>query len=128
MLESIFRKSVLGQREKFDRPTNGVTYGIELLNKAIDGCGDTFTLQEKPQKQFEWFMKNANGTTSFLHHVLGKKIIEEYSIVRYPNINGDLYYYHKKRGIYEQDPSGKAIKGIIRHYEETLKNNQINEV
>ncbi|UNT54890.1 phage/plasmid primase, P4 family [Lysinibacillus capsici] len=128
MMESIFRKSVLGQREKFDRQQNGVTYGIELLNKAIDECRDTFTLEEKPLKQLEWFAKNANGTTSFLHHVLGKKIIGDYSIVRYPNIHGDLYYYHKKRGIYEQDPSGKAIKGIIRQYDETLKNNQINEV
>ncbi|WP_052344228.1 phage/plasmid primase, P4 family [Bacillus ndiopicus] len=128
VMESIFRKSVLGQREKFDRPQNNVTYGIELLNKAIAECRDTFTLEEKPQKQSEWFAKNANGTTSFLHHVLGKIIKEEYSIVRYPNMHGELYFYHKKRGIYEQDASGKAIKGIIRHYDETLKNNQINEV
>ncbi|EON73954.1 phage/plasmid primase, P4 family [Lysinibacillus sphaericus] len=127
MCDSIFRKSSL-MREKYDRPRNGVTYGIELLNKAIEECENTFTLEEKPQKQFEWFSKNANNTTTFLHHLLGKKVIGEYSIVRYPNIHGDLYYYHKKRGIYEPDPSGRAIKGVIRHYDETLKNNQINEV
>ncbi|MGG2110972.1 phage/plasmid primase, P4 family [Lysinibacillus pakistanensis] len=127
MCDSIFRKSSL-MREKYDSSRSGVTYGIELLNKAIAECGDTFTLEEKPEKQFAWFAKNANGTTSFLHHVLGKIIKEEYSIVRYPNMHGELYFYHKKRGIYEQDPSGKAIKGIIRHYDETLKNNQINEV
>lgn len=127
MCDSIFRKSSL-MREKYDSSRSGVTYGIELLNKAIAECGDTFTLEEKPEKQFEWFVKNPNGTTSFLHHVLGKIIKEEYSIVRYPNMHGELYFYHKKRGIYEQDASGKAIKGIIRHYDETLKNNQINEV
>lgn len=127
VMESIFRKSCL-MRDKFDRPQNGVTYGIELLNKAIAECRETFTLEEKQPKQNEWFTKNANGTTSFLHHVLGRIIKDDYSIVRYPNMHGELYFYHKKRGIYEQDASGKAIKGIIRHYDETLKNNQINEV
>lgn len=128
MMESIFRKSVLGQREKFDRPTNEVTYGIELLNKAIAECGDTFTLEEKQPKQFDWFAKNPNGTTSFLHHVLGKKVLEQYHIKRFPDAHGDLYFYHPKKGIYEADVSGRLIKGIIRSFDETLKASQINEV
>lgn len=126
MMDSIYRKSKL-MRDKWDRPQNGSTYGQEHIFRAISECTDTFGTQQKA-KPVEWFSKNANNTTTFLHHVLGKKIKEEYSIVRYPNIHGDLYYYHKKRGIYEQDPSGRAIKGIIRSYDETLKNNQINEV
>ena len=43
VMDSIFRKSNL-IRDKFDRSQNGVTYGIELLNKAIAECTETFTL------------------------------------------------------------------------------------
>lgn len=127
MCDSIFRKSSL-MREKFDRQQNGVTYGIELLTKAIEECEKTFTLEEKPRKQFDWFMKNANGTTSFLHHVLGKTVLAQYHIKRFPDAHGDLYFFHPKKGVYEIDASGRLVKGIIRGYDETLKASQINEV
>lgn len=127
MCDSIFRKSSL-MREKFDRQQNRVTYGIELLNKAIDECGDTFTLDEKPQKQFEWFAKNANGTTSFLHHVLGKTVLKDFHVKRYPSAHGSLYFYNENKGVYEEDSTGRVVKGLIRRYDETLKSTQINEV
>lgn len=127
VMESIFRKSSL-MREKFDRQRNGVTYGIELLNKAIEECEDTFTLEEKPQKKFDWFMKNANGTTSFLHHVLGKTVLKDFHVKRYPNAHGSLYFYNQNKGVYEEDSTGRVVKGLIRRYDETLKSTQINEV
>lgn len=127
MMESIFRKSNL-MRDKFDRPQNSVTYGIELLNKAIAECRETFILEEKPPKQFDWLAKNQNGTTSFLHHVLGKTVLVQYHIKRFPDAHGDLYFFHPKKGVYEIDASGRLVKGIIRSFDETLKASQINEV
>lgn len=127
VMESIFRKSSL-IRDKFDRQQNNVTYGIELLSKAIAECGDTFTLEEKNSKQFEWFFKNTNGTTSFLHHVLGKTVLKDFHVKRYPNAHGSLYFYNKNKGVYEEDSTGRVVKGIIRKYDETLKSTQINEV
>ncbi|WP_277587341.1 phage/plasmid primase, P4 family [Psychrobacillus antarcticus] len=129
MMDSIYRKSSL-MREKFDRPQNGTTYGNEQIMKAIKDCANTFNPPKGEEEKIKgsWWRPNGNGTLSFLHQVLAKEVLEKFHIVRYPSPHSDLYYYNPKKGIYEQDKSGRQINGIIRKFDEDLKSGQIKEV
>lgn len=83
-----------------------------------------------PGKQLkDWWQINLNGTKSFSHYVLAEHILQEHSIVRYPNAHSDLYFWNFKTGIYEQDKSGKLIKGLIRSKDkQNLKESHVREV
>ncbi|QFF98781.1 DNA primase [Psychrobacillus glaciei] len=129
MMDSIYRKSTL-MREKFDRPQNGTTYGNEQIMKAISECANTFNPPKGEDEKIKgpWWRTNGNGSISFLHQVLAKEVLKKYHIVRYPSPHSDLYYFNPKKGIYEQDKSGRQINGIIRKFDEDLKSGQIKEV
>lgn len=130
MMDSIFRQSSL-MRDKWDRRQNSSTYGDETLRKAIADCTNTFRPQEKQVDSGEkrpWFATNKNGTRTFLHKELAQEVLGEFSIVRYPSAHSDLYYFNPKKGIYEQDKSGRQISGIIRSFDDDLKSGQIREV
>lgn len=128
MMDSIFRQSSL-MRDKWDRMQNQTTYGDETLTKAISDCTNTFDPNAKQKEEGSpWWRTNGNGTISFIHQFLAKEVSKKYSIVRYPSPHSDLYYYNPKKGIYEQDKSGRQISGIIRSFDEDLKNSQIREV
>ena len=128
MMRSIFRKSSL-MRDKFDRPQNGTTYGNEQIMKAVSECANTFNPPQgdEDNNKRPWWRTNDNGTRSFLHQVLAKEVMKEFSIVRYPSPHSDLYYFNPKKGIYEQDRSGRQINGIIRNFDDELKNGQVKE-
>lgn len=129
MMDSIFRRSSL-MRDKWDKSRNSSTYGDETLQKAIAECANTFNPPkgEEEKSKSPWWRHNGNGTISFLHQVLAKEVLKKYHIVRYPSPHSDLYYYNPKKGIYEQDRSGRQINGIIRKFDEDLKTGQIKEV
>ncbi|QTB29065.1 phage/plasmid primase, P4 family [Lysinibacillus sphaericus] len=127
MMDNIFRKSAL-MYDKWNRPQNSTTWGDEQLQKAIRECVDTFKPSVNDKDNISWWRSNGNGTISFIHHVLAKEVLKKYSIVRYPNPHSDLYYFNSKKGIYEQDKSGRQINGIIRSFDDDLKNSQIREV
>lgn len=128
IMDSIYRKSKLF-RDKWDRPEDdhSTTYGQKHILKAISECKETYNPQES-NKGLNWWRTNGNGTLSFIHRILAREVLKEYSIVRYPNPHSDLYYYNPKKGIYEQDKSGRQISGIIRSFDDDLKNSQIREV
>ncbi len=126
MMEKIYRKSSL-MRDKFDRLQNGTTYGNEQIMKAVSECANTFSPPKGDEMKKDWWRSNGNGTRSFLHQILAKEVMNKYSIVRYPSPHSDLYYFNPKKGIYEQDRSGRQINGIIRNFDEELKNGQVKE-
>lgn len=106
------------------------TYDDETLRKAIADCTNTFMPQEKQVDLGDkkpWFVTNVNGTRTFLHRILAQELLKKFSIVRYPTPHSDLYYFNSKKGIYEQDKSGRQIKGIIRSMDD-LKQNHVREV
>lgn len=129
IMDKIFRRSSL-MRDKWDRNQNSSTYGDETLQKAIAECANTFNPPkgEEEKVKSSWWRHNGNGSISFLHQVLAKEVLKKYHIVRYPNAHSSLYYFNPKKGIYEQDRSGRQINGIIRKFDEDLKSSQIKEV
>lgn len=111
------------------------------INKAIESTRNSYMPKNKvekvetvvheqaEQKAINWWKENQNGTKSFLHHQLAEEVMANYSIVRYPTAQSDLYYYNAKKGIYEQDKTGKVIQGIIRNFDkQNLKSTHIREV
>lgn len=128
MMSSIFRKSAL-MYEKFDRPQNGTTWGDEQLRKAINECHNTFQIKEVAQEDVkEWWRRNNNGTLTFIHHKLAKIIMDKFSIIRFPNAHGSLWFWNRNKGIYEEDLTGRQVNYIIRKFDEDLKSGQIREV
>lgn len=83
--------------------------------------------QNERTVQKSWWIENANGTKSLKHKILAEEILKEFSIVRYPTAHSDLYYYNKRKGIYEQDRSGRQINAIIRSKDD-LSRSQVKEV
>lgn len=128
MMDSIFRKSKL-YRDKWDRPEDdhSTTYGQKHILKAITECKETYNPKES-NTRVSWRRINGNGTYTFMHHVLAKEILKSYPIVRYPTPHSDLYYYNKRKGIYEQDRSGRQVSAIIRSFDDELKSSQVREV
>lgn len=114
------------------------------INKAIAGTKNSYMPKNKQQQEqtvdvqdniqtipqtHNWWRTNQNGTKSFIHYELAEEVMDNYSIVRYPTAQSDLYYYNAKKGIYEQDKSGKVIQGIIRTFDKrNLKSTHIREV
>ncbi|MEK5331037.1 phage/plasmid primase, P4 family [Lysinibacillus sp. FSL W8-0992] len=129
MMDSIFRKSKL-MRDKWDRPQNTSTYGWEQISKAIAECREGFVFSDTPKEETKgiWWRANGNGTYTFMHHILAKEVLKSYPIVRYPTPHSDLYYYNKRKGIYEQDRSGRQVSAIIRSFDDELKSSQVREV
>lgn len=112
------------------------------INKAIAGTKNSYMPKDKQPtatvdvqdiqtipKTHDWWRTNQNGTKSFVHYELAEAVMASYSIVRYPNAQGDLYYYNARKGIYEHDKSGKVLQGIIRTFDKkNLKSLHIREV
>lgn len=139
MMDSIYRKSSL-MRDKWDRPQNGTTYGDITLDKAINECSRTFLPQpqghgisvvvEEPSltiRERTWWATNANGSKTLLHKILAEEVMQDFQMVRHPTPHSDLWFYNFKKGIYEQDKSGRQVSGIIRTKDD-LKRNQVREV
>lgn len=124
MMDSIYRKSSL-MRDKWDSRRGNGTYATEHIEKAINECVDVF---EPEQKRGKWWHRNQNGTYTFKHNILAKEITKEFRIVRYPSAHGSLYFYNKKKGVYEEDLTNRQVAAIVRHYDDELKNSQVKEV
>lgn len=122
-------------REKWTRHP---TYLAMTIEKAVAATPKfiatvTTTPQTQPKEiiakevKKSWWVENANGTKSLKHKILAEEVSKEFSIVRYPTAHSDLYYYNKKKGIYEQDRSGRQINAIIRSKDD-LSRSQVREV
>lgn len=129
MMNTIFQKSAL-MYEKWCRPQNGTTWGDEQLRKAIYECQNTFQIKEEYQEEErnEWWKRNNNGTFTFVHHKLAKIIMDKFSIIRFPNAHGNLWFWNRNKSIYEEDLTGRQVNYIIRKFDEDLKTGQIREV
>lgn len=104
-----------------EEETNQSNYSID------DTSGQIQEKSEPKQNHKPWWKQNDNGTMSLLHEVLAKEIMTKYNIVRHPHAHSDLYFYNHKKGIYEQDTTGRQVRAIIR-YTDDLKRNHIREV
>ena len=82
---------------------------------------------EKIQKP-KWWFTNENGKRLLLHHIIAQYLIEKHTIVRYPDAQGDLYYYNQETGLYEQDKRNRQVRAFIRLEESDFKTNQVREV
>ena len=147
MMEEIFCESGM-YRDKWHRKQNGSYFGMIEIERAISFCNNIYMPKTLKQKTAEiqlkeavqiekqemildekpWWQTNPNGTRSFIYFELAQAVFEKVSIVRYPTPHSDLYYYNSKKGVYEQDKSGRQLNYIIRSFDNELKISHIREV
>ncbi|MGN5882463.1 phage/plasmid primase, P4 family [Staphylococcus simulans] len=124
--------------DKWDSKRNNTTWGQLELDKAIQHQKDVYrtpqynlnfeqTNKKKIKKGSWWIGDEPNSKPAFAHTIMAEYILQEHSIVRYPDSDGDIYIYNPKSGIYEIDKTGRKLRGIIRSLA-ILKDNQVKEV
>lgn len=108
-MDAIFRQSKL-YREKFDAKRGKTTYGISLLNKAINETTEVYTspeqnkplynidLREQPKKKkLPWRSYDDTGNADRMMDLFGEKLLYSY-------INNSWYIYNGH--FWEEDRSG----------------------
>lgn len=126
-----------------DKWTKHPTYLAMTIEKAVASTTNTASIVPTQTKEIQqetvtvehvdpgnkksWWIENANGTKSLKHKILAEEVLKDFFIVRYPTAHSDLYYYNKKKGVYEQDTSGRQINAIIRSKDD-LSRSQVKEV
>ena len=128
--------------DKWDENRSNTKWGQLELDKAIDNQTEVYSnslnnfeivLNEKNKKIIKkksWWIYpegDTNRKPTFAHTVMAEYILQEKSIVRYPDADGEIYIYSPKSGIYEIDKSGRKMRSIIRNLE-ILKDNAVKEV
>lgn len=119
MMDSIYRQSSL-YREKWDRPQNESTYGIETLTKAIDECRNTFN----PSKQEEDFNLYVLEETVkpvkrkyFSYDDTGnaQRFYEAYKeVTRFSYTRKNWYFYNGKIWVIDQEGKVKSlVDGLV---------------
>jgi putative DNA primase/helicase len=133
-MDRLFRHSGL-YREKWDEKRGLYIYGEMTIDKAIEGNQkDWNESRSKHQEELEtteddkpyWWTENPNGTVSLRHSILAEWIIKKYHVIRYPDAQGELYFYNTESGIYELDKKGRCIRSFMRN-EHEFKANQVKE-
>lgn len=129
-MESIFMSSSATYSDK-KMNERKMFYTIE---KAIEGTNNIYEPQLSNKKVVvagsygSWWSQNQNGTKTLLHNQMAKFIADKHTFVRYPNAHGEIFFFNKERGIFEEDVSGRQLRSIIRKLEPTLRASQVKEV
>lgn len=126
--------------DKWDSKRGNTTWGQLELDKAINNQSEVYT---KPKYEFKfdethskkikkgsWWVypdNDLNKKPTFAHTIMARYVMQEHSIVRYPDADGEIYIYNSKSGIYEMDKTGRRLRRIIRNLE-FLKDNAVKEV
>ncbi|WP_085055670.1 phage/plasmid primase, P4 family [Staphylococcus haemolyticus] len=126
--------------DKWDSKRGNTTWGQLELDKAINNQSEVYT---KPKYEFKfdethskkikkgsWWVypdNDLNKKPAFAHTIMARYVMQEHSIVRYPDADGETYIYNSKSGIYEMDKTGRRLRRIIRNLE-FLKDNAVKEV
>ncbi|MGX0627490.1 phage/plasmid primase, P4 family [Staphylococcus haemolyticus] len=126
--------------DKWDSKRGNTTWGQLELDKAINNQSEVYT---KPKYEFKfdethskkikkgsWWVypdNDLNKKPTFAHTIMARYVMQEHSIVRYPDADGEIYIYNSKSGIYEMDKTGRRLRHIIRGLE-FLKDNSVKEV
>lgn len=128
--------------DKWDSKRGSTTWGQLELDKAIDNQNEVYSktlsnfeivLNEGTKKVIKnksWWIYpegDTNRKPTFAHTIMAEYILQEKSIVRYPDADGEIYIYSPKSGIYEIDKTGRKMRNIIRNLE-ILKDNAVKEV
>lgn len=126
--------------DKWNSKRGNTTWGQLELDKAISNQSEVFKnsnydfnfekSKSKKLKKGSWWIYpdgDTNYKPSFAHTIMAEYILQEKSIVRYPDADGEIYIYSPKSGIYEIDKTGRKMRGIIRNLE-ILKDNAVKEV
>ncbi|MBT2569848.1 hypothetical protein J7I83_04485 [Planococcus sp. ISL-110] len=123
-----------GQEEMREKPSYKAMIELCQNDEAVKAYYDenfSFELYVnggmKEIKKGDWWKLNENGTHSLLHDRFAHYVLQENSVVRFPDRNGDLYIYSPSKGIYEIDKTCRHLRSIIRSLE-VLKNNNIKEI
>jgi len=126
-MDSIFRSSSLF-REKWDRPQNNSTYGVETLNVAINDCMNAFVPKEKEEDFNLYLLEDSvetitkkyysyddTGNAQRFEHLFG-------DAVRYSYIRKGWYCYNGKIWGIDQEGMVKTLadKVIGQMKEETV--------
>lgn len=150
MMEEIFCASGMYRPEKWHRKQNNTYFGRLEIENAISRCTNVYKPKSPKKKKAEqdlkeavavekkeqkvsspkktWWQTNPNGTRTFIHFELAQVVLDRVTIVRYPTPHSDLYYYNAKKGIFEQDKSGRQLNYIIRSFDKDLKTSHVREV
>ncbi|WP_210141146.1 phage/plasmid primase, P4 family [Staphylococcus sp. GDY8P218P] len=126
--------------DKWHSKRGNTTWGQLELDKAINNQNEVFRnlnydfnfekSKSKKLKKGSWWIYpdgDTNYKPSFAHTIMAEYILQEKSIVRYPDADGEIYIYSPKSGIYEIDKTGRKMRSIIRNLE-ILKDNAVKEV
>ncbi len=126
--------------DKWDSKRGDSTWGQLEIEKAIANQKSVFTnpnfeinIEQSNRKKIQkgsWWIypdSDTNYKPSFAHTIMAEYILQEHSVVRYPDSDGDIYIYSPKSGIYEIDKTGRKLRRIIRNLE-ILKDNAVKEV
>lgn len=126
--------------DKWDSKRGNTTWGQLELDKAINNQSEVYTkpkyefnfdeTHSKKIKKGSWWVypdNDLNKKPTFAHTIMARYIMQEHSIVRYPDADGETYIYNSKSGIYEMDKTGRRLRRIIRNLE-FLKDNAVKEV
>lgn len=126
--------------DKWNSKRGNTTWGQLELDKAISNQSEVFKnsnydfnfekSKSKKLKKGSWWIYpdgDTNYKPSFAHTIMAEYILQEKSIVRYPDADGEIYIYSPKSGIYEIDKTGRKMRSIIRNLE-ILKDNAVKEV
>ena len=138
-MESIFL-NYNNLTDKWGSKRGNTTWGQLELDKAINNQNEVYTnpkyefkfdeTHSKKIKKGSWWVypdNDLNKKPTFAHTIMAKYVMQEHSIVRYPDADGEIYIYNSKSGIYEMDKTGRRLRQIIRNLE-FLKDNAVKEV
>lgn len=126
--------------DKWDSKRGNTTWGQLELDKAINNQNEVYTnpkyefkfdeTHSKKIKKGSWWVypdNDLNKKPTFAHTIMARYVMQEHSIVRYPDADGEIYIYNSQSGIYEMDKTGRRLRRIIRNLE-FLKDNAVKEV
>lgn len=123
-IDTLFRQSGL-MRDKWDEKHGAATYGAMTIQKAIEGCKNTYSPQYKRSSDEggglpPFIYEDVNEKTGEVKYIvlcpeLAQYIRdnEHYFFLRSPGEKPLIFWYNSSRGVYEQ-VSDNNFKGIIK--------------
>jgi putative DNA primase/helicase len=80
------------------------------------------------EEKQDWWVMNSRGTFVFKHHIMTSHIKQNFTVIRYGDESGILYYYDTDEGFYKMDNNLRLLNQTIRQLDETLTIQQVKEV
>ena len=123
-IDALFRQSGL-MRDKWDEMHGAMTYGAMTIQKAIEGCKNTYSPQYKRSSDEggglpPFIIEDVNEKTGAVKYFVYCPALaqyirenERYFFLKTPGEKQYIYWYNRKCGVYEP-LSDNRFKGIIK--------------